>query len=323
MRNKLITIVIPIYNVEKYLNHCIESVVNQTYTNLQIVLVDDGSTDLCPQICEEWKLKDSRIDVIHQKNGGLSVARNSGIDIAKGEFISFIDSDDFVDKDYIEYLYKLLEVTNADMSVCQRRSIDESGKVIETHQINDKVIKGNSNCMLSFLRDNDIDTVAWAKLYRTLLFEKIRYPEGKYHEDVFTTYKLIAQSDRISVGGLAKYNYLIRKNSISNQCFLPKHLDSIEGKQIQQKFIEEHYPRLISYANKDIIYACNNVLLKMMNSNGNYLKYLLGIQKLYRKYEIDFLKGNSSMKAKAFSVFAYINSRILVKIGSAYRKQEF
>ena len=320
MKDKLVTIVIPVYNVEKYLDHCIESVANQTYDHLQIVLVDDGSTDLSPQICDEWRQKDQRIDVIHRKNGGLSAARNSGIDIAKGELISFIDSDDFVDNDYVEYLYKLLEASSADISVCQRRSISESGKLIDENRVADRVIKGNSDCMLSFLRDNDIDTVAWAKLYHTSMFENVRYPEGKYHEDVFTTYKLIAQSYCISVGGLAKYNYLIRKNSISNQQFSPRHLDSIEGKQNQQKFIEEHYPQLISYANRDVIYACNNVLLKIMNTDGDCRRYLSQIQTLYRKYEKDFLKGNSSVRAKAFSILAYISDRVLVKLGSPRRK---
>ena len=118
MEEELISVILPIYNVEKYLEKCLKSVINQTYKNLEIILVDDGSKDNSPQICDEYAVKDKRIVVIHKSNGGLSDARNAGIEIAKGKYIALIDSDDYVEKDYVQFLYQLIKENNAEMSIC-------------------------------------------------------------------------------------------------------------------------------------------------------------------------------------------------------------
>ena len=149
----LISVIVPIYNVEQFLRPCVDSILNQTYSNLQIVLVDDGSTDSCPTICDEYASQDDRIFVIHKSNGGLSEARNVGIDIARGSYITFIDSDDVIAVDMIEYLYALLRISNADISVCQRADIDEAGVDIAVHKKmlkEDYILSNNKACMRDF-----------------------------------------------------------------------------------------------------------------------------------------------------------------------------
>lgn len=324
MRENLVSIVIPIYNVEEFLRECLETVINQTYKNLEIILSDDGSTDGCPQICDEYQKRDNRIKVIHKKNGGLSDARNAGIEIATGQYISFIDSDDFIELDMIEYLYHLIQVVDADFSCCQRKNINENGiEIPNTAVYSNNVIRGNDECMKGFFMNPGIDTVAWGKLYRIDLFKTIRYPYGKYHEDVYTTYKVIAESNCISIGFEKKYYYRLRKVSISNSSFKMRHLDAIEANIERSRFIMKNYPELKIYANAGIIYATNQCVLKLSKHKGDIFengecfskkKIVRKLQGLYRRYEGDFLKSQSGILAKIFSVFAYINLGMMVKL---------
>ena len=133
----LITIVVPVYKVEKYIDRCVTSILNQTYKNLQIILVDDGSPDNCGKICDEYAKKDNRIEVIHKENGGLSDARNAGINIAKGKYIAFVDSDDYVSNDYIEYMYKILKKENAKISICELQIVWKNTKIEENIKIDE------------------------------------------------------------------------------------------------------------------------------------------------------------------------------------------
>ena len=238
----LVSVVVPVYNVENYIGYCIKSIINQSYKDLDIILIDDGSTDTSGQICDEWAKSDDRISVIHKTNGGLSDARNVGIDIATGEYITFIDSDDYILPTFIEYLYNLISKNNADISVCQLINVDESNSVISSGgEPLDKIVRGNSDCMKEYLSSASIDTVAWRKLYKKELFKPdIRYPVGKYHEDVWTTYKLIAQCKTIAIGSNALYAYRQRTGSIVNSSFSPKHLDSVYGAIERQKFIDRY-----------------------------------------------------------------------------------
>lgn len=315
--NPLISIIIPVYNVEKYIKDCVNSILKQTYTNLEIILIDDGSTDTSGQICDDYACKDSRINVIHKANGGLSEARNVGIDIAKGEYITFIDSDDYVFPSFIEYLHDLISRNNADISVCQPINVDEYNKALSKggEQI-DKVVKGNYDCMEEYLSGNAIDTVAWRKLYKSDLFKSgVRYPIGKYHEDVWTTYKLIAQCNTISIGSKALYAYRQRTGSIVNSSFLPKHLDSVFGAIQRQDFIEENYPNLMYLSSIGIIYASNICVMKMAKTHekniGSYLSFL---QPLYRKYLKTYLKANVKVVSKLFALFASCNLNVFTFI---------
>ena len=310
----LISVVIPVYNVAKYLSACLDSVINQTYQNLEIIIVDDGSTDISPSICDEYAKKDERITVIHKKNGGLSDARNAGIDIAKGEYITFIDSDDLVAIDMVDYLYKCLIENNTDMSTCLSADIDEDGRYISSNEPERSAIidGGSENCMKAFLTNAKFKTVAWGKLYRFSMFSDVRYPKGKYHEDVFTTYKLVAKCKSITIGGEFKYFYRNRSESMMTLSFKPSHMDAIEGKQELNTYIEHNYPSLSRFSHANIVYAANLCSMRIARGGILYKNFIEELQEIYRKYEHDFLRGISSAKSKAFSVLAFINLRFLL-----------
>lgn len=321
--NFKISIVIPIYNVQEYLEDCIESVINQTYNNIEIILVDDGSTDHCPQMCDEYATKDNRIQVIHKKNGGLSDARNAGIKAATGEYITFIDSDDFVDEHFVEYLFKLIMSQNSDISVCHSVNVDESGKQFGSQQKFANVLyKSNQECMEGFLIADNVGTVAWGKLYKTSLFNNVEYALGKYHEDVFTTYKLVAQCNRIVCGKETLYCYRHRIASISTQSFSEKHLDAIQGKIEQRDFLKKNYPNLTSIGNAEILYAVNVCVLRLIEAKRYEKKYIQRFQKYYRQYEKDFLRGRSSKAAKIFSLASFCNLSLTMHLYAFLRGEK-
>jgi len=225
----LISVVVPIYNVEQYLEKCINSIRNQTYKNLEIILVNDGSTDNCGTICDQYASIDSRIKVIHKKNGGLSDARNKGIDIAKGDFLAFIDSDDTVMSEMMEKLYKRIETDQSDMAFCGYLRINQDGIIVESVTLPDMTLSGFDALKTSYANKGVLYTVAWNKLYKRKLFETIRYPLGKYHEDEFTTYRVIDQCETISIINDALYLYVQRENSITGEAFSVRRLDGIEA----------------------------------------------------------------------------------------------
>ena len=211
---ELISIVVPIYKVENYIDKCIESIINQTYKNVEILLIDDGSPDNCPKICENYSKKDSRIKVYHKENGGLSDARNYGIERSKGKYICFIDSDDFVHEKFIEILYKNIKKYNADISICHHykfKDYSETNNYLPKEET--EVYTGLE--MLNNLYDNYLNNiVAWNKLYKRKLFDKIRYPKGKKLEDAYIIHKLYNNSKKVVITNLELYYYIQRDNSI-------------------------------------------------------------------------------------------------------------
>lgn len=214
MHQPLISIIIPIYKVEPYLRRCLDSIVNQTYTNLEIILVDDGSPDGCPHICDEYAAKDNRIVAIHKKNGGLSDARNAGLDICKGEYISFIDSDDWVDEKYIEILLDLAIKENADIAIGE--NIQTSGICNKLNNISKTQIYSSKEALYHLFTHNHIAfTISCGKLYKKELFSNLHFPIGKFHEDEFTTYILLYRSKEIVYTNRILYYYFRHSNSIT------------------------------------------------------------------------------------------------------------
>lgn len=313
---KKISVIVPVYNVDTYLRECIDSIINQTYNNLEIILVDDGSTDNSKIICDEYAQIDNRIIVIHKENSGLSDARNEGINISSGEFITLVDSDDKIALDMIEYLYNLADISNCDISVCQRLLINEEGYPIpyKIKRTESKLITGRNQCMESFFKESYIDTVAWGKLYRSSLFKDIRYPTAKYHEDDFTTYKLIAKCQVISIGFEQKYYYRIRKGSITNSNFSPRHLDLIKAKEEQYEFVRREYPKLKKIVEGGIVYASNKCLLKIIKSSINYTPFLNEIRNKYKIHIKSYLLGKYSLMGKFFAILGSICPELLITI---------
>lgn len=224
----LISVIIPVYQVEEYLARCVESVRNQSYQKLEIILVDDGSKDRSGEICESYACQDERIRVFHKPNGGLSDARNYGIDRARGEYLAFVDSDDFVAYDFIEILLKNCLENQCEISVCDfervtgNRLADDGKRNIRVYskvEALSELCENNGNHVLM--------TVAWNKLYKKDLFDGIRYPVGKLHEDEATTYKLIDRTSGIAVTAQKLYGYYMSPSSIMRSDYHKKRLDIV------------------------------------------------------------------------------------------------
>lgn len=221
--NNLISVIVPVYNVEKYLQRCVDSIVNQTYKNLEIFLVDDGSPDDCGAICDEYARKDKRIIVIHKENGGLSSARNAALDVAAGDYIMFVDSDDWVEPDFCMKALKMAIVHHVQIVAYGYQSFYmENGKTKKRYTNKPRLVDSSEAIRHLILRDDVIYNYAWNKIYERSLFENIRYPFGLLYEDNAVTYKLIARAKDIYVSDAILYNYVIRKDSISGVWFKPK-----------------------------------------------------------------------------------------------------
>ena len=221
----LISVIVPVYRVEKYIIDCVRSIIHQTYTNLQIILVDDGSDDNCPRICDKFALDDRRIEVIHKKNGGLSSARNAGIERAYGAWILFVDSDDFIAVNMIEKLADIVDKTGADIAVCDYEQIPEGRKfdIIRREEVDEVKVLGTFDAEARFYEPGRMGQcmVAWNKLYRKNLFDKegipVRYPVGKIFEDGFTTYKLVYNASKVAFTDEVLYFYRQRGDSIMSR----------------------------------------------------------------------------------------------------------
>ena len=280
----LISIIIPVYKVEKYLEKCIQSVINQTYENLQIILVDDGSPDNCGKICDEYAQKDHRIEVIHKSNGGLSDARNKGLEIAKGEYIGFVDSDDYIEADMYEVLYNLLKQYNADVSICNFYTVSQ-GKISIKNADNGINEYNRIEILKEVLLDNNIQSYAWNKLYKKELFDEIKYPIGKKYEDIGTTFYLLEKCNKVVVTGKSEYYYINRQDSIVNNVTESTITDYIELIMQRYDYIEENIKELSSY-NKDYLKRILKTAekdIKSLNEVGDYTKKKY--EELYNKVQ--------------------------------------
>lgn len=255
MDNPLISVIVPIYKVEPYLRRCLDSIVNQTYTNLEIILVDDGSPDGCPAISDEYAAKDSRIIVIHKENGGLSDARNAGLDICKGEYISFVDSDDWVEPDYIELLFNAIKAEQNSISVCNHIQFDKKGTVYSSEFLEKEVLSSNDALSILIKKAPIQFILSWGKLFPKKIFDKIQFPVGKVHEDQYTSYKTFFFAKKIFCINKHLYHYRKRCDSIMGT------LEEINYKSIQLEqinFLKKN--KLIDLANYIAIPLCWSAL---------------------------------------------------------------
>lgn len=264
MEKDLISVIVPVYKVEKYLEKCIESIIKQTYTNLQIILVDDGSPDNCGKICDEYAKKDSRIEVIHKINGGLSDARNVGINRANGRYIGFVDSDDYIKEDMYEKLINLIKEYDADISICNLYDVIDGNECIRNK---DNGIHEYSriDILKEILLDKNIQSYAWNKLYKKELFDEIKYPIGKKYEDIGTTFYLFEKCNKIVVTSEPEYYYLKRADSLVNNVTESTVLDYTEIIIQRYLYTKENIKELKKYNNyylaKTLITAHNDIEL--------------------------------------------------------------
>ncbi len=241
----LISVIVPVYNVQEYLPRCVDSILAQTYENLEIILVDDGTKDASDKICDEYAARDTRIRVIHKENGGLSSARNAGIDIAKGEYLSFVDSDDWIEPDTYAHMLGVALKYGVKL-VCAGR-YDVKSRTGEKKKglcpPREEVISGTELTRRIFLWDN-VDSAAWDKLYHRSLFREIRYPLGKICEDVPTTYRIALDAGKIAMCDKPVYNYFHRPGSITTASVSEKTFHFSEHTASVYADIREKHPEL-------------------------------------------------------------------------------
>jgi glycosyltransferase involved in cell wall biosynthesis len=248
--NPLISVIVPVYGVEAYLERCVDSLRAQTYENLEIILVDDGSKDRCPQICDACSIADPRIRVIHQENAGLSGARNSGIEIARGEYLAFVDSDDYVAPDFIYDLYTMLQETGCAIGQCRFAYVH--GEPLKQSNSSQVWIYRGKSLMEQLYGPEEEATcfvVAWNKLYRRELFEEIRYPLGKIHEDEATTYRLFDKGQKLAFLDRPLYGYFMENSGSITSAFSLKRLHWLDAHEERIRYFLEHgYEELLPKA---------------------------------------------------------------------------
>ena len=246
MNNKLVSVIVPVYKVERYLDRCINSLVNQSYSHIEIILVDDGSPDKCPQLCDEWALQDARIKVVHKKNGGLSDARNEGLRKSSGKYICFVDSDDYVSTKFVETLYELLHEYNTDMSAVSHKNVfseEQEGYENTNHKEITTIFEGEEAIKQLFSNDT-FANYAWNKMYTRELFENISFPVGRKMEDLGTTYKLLLSANKIAYSTKVLYYYFQREDSILHKVDLDFYRDKFELSRERYEKIQGVYPDL-------------------------------------------------------------------------------
>ena len=300
--NPKISVVLPVYNVEAYLENCVQSVCRQTYSNLEILLVDDGSPDNCPAICDRLAQQDARIRVIHKENGGLSDARNAGTKMATGEYITFVDSDDLVRETYVAYLYSLIEKYHCDMALCTHTVRFESGGDIVYGDGGDEMLTAEV-CLERMLYHDGIDTSAWAKLYRTDMAKKLLYPKGRLFEDIGTTYRFFIESGAVACGYKSQYIYMQRKNSIVNGSFNPKKLDLLVMTDQMAEDVSAAFPHLEQAVLRRRVYARFSTLNQMLDVKG-YQKERSEIISFIRTNASAVLKDKKTPKRDRFAIYA-------------------
>lgn len=249
----LITVIVPVYRVVQYLDRCVQSIVNQTYTKLEIILVDDGSPDDCPAMCDAWAKKDNRIRVIHKQNGGLSDARNAGLKQAQGRYIAFVDSDDWIDRRFLDYLYLAIKRTGAELSACDFAVVPDGESFSRNDEQELTVESASSYDALNDLTSGvRFRAVAWNKLYLADVLKNEQFEYGRIHEDEFFTYRIIDKAQKLAYVDIPLYCYRQRESSIMSS-FSVNHIDAIDAFYERACYFAEKYPDI---ARKDKLTTC-------------------------------------------------------------------
>ena len=303
MNNDLISIIVPVYNVEKYIARCIETIIQQSYKNIEILLIDDGSTDESGKICDDFGKKYNNISVVHQRNQGLSKTRNVGIEMAKGKYIGFVDSDDYIERDMYEILYKNMVKYDADISVCDYIEITGNMKNVKKTNTNfETIIYDNLETKIKeLLTEETLNNYAWNKLYNRELFNKIRFKENIKFEDVDIMYKLFYRANKIVYTSYVGYNYVQRYDSIMKTIDNNAIENLMDATNERYFFVEKNTKNLKRYNISRRIYTIYryHALLARKNDINNYNS--IKFKNEYKFFRDNYIYAkNSNMKILIF-----------------------
>lgn len=315
-----ISIIVPVYNIDKYINKCIDSILNQSFVNFELILVDDGSTDDSGLICDKYANEDSRIRVIHKENGGLSSARNAGLDIAKGKYIGFVDSDDYIDKNMYKYLFEVITRDNSELAICNYREVyEDSINIGEKNKINipsSEIYNKYEILNKLYTHESGQIVVAWNKLYRKELFDEERYPIGRIHEDEFLIHRILYKCNKISYINDDLYYYLQRENSIMKESFSIRKIDVIDALKDRMDFFRKNNEvELLKKSETTYIAIFLSIYVKAYKQFNNVDNELRNIKSGFNENIIHLLKNPyNNWKAKILWCVFYFNPRLYIKI---------
>jgi glycosyltransferase involved in cell wall biosynthesis len=307
--SELISVIIPVYNVEGYLEKCIDSVRRQTYGELQIILVDDGSTDGSGKLCDTAAKEDGRIEVVHKTNGGLSSARNAGLEKAKGRYICFPDSDDWLAPCFVESLYRIAKEKDADIAVCGfKRVKDENEAGLCGAESAEMVTEyDNYHAVKEVIEEKNIKSVVWNKLYASYLFENSRFSEGRTHEDEFITYKLLWESKKVAETDRVLYYYRVRDNSITGsgdkELWKKRAYDVFDAQHERYLFFDEREKKLAGPALvKYLDYLKHSIRSGLIRTAEDKKE----VARLYRADALKVFRYKGTGLGKKFAVLAWM-----------------
>ena len=258
----MISVIVPVYNVEKYLDRCVKSILSQSFSDFELLLVDDGSPDRCGEMCDEYAKGDSRIKAFHKRNGGLSDARNFGIEKALGEYLMFVDSDDYIHEQMLETLHRLITENDADLAVCSAMDVFEGKEVTQVREIREFTL--NKTESYKYMLRGDGLRSACNKLYKRQTVGEVRFPVGKLYEDGFFTPQILQRVEKTAVTSRPMYYYFRRADSITTKPFRKGDLDVIEAYDICVRQVRELCPEALPFAEFRYRNAYFNVLDKML-----------------------------------------------------------
>jgi glycosyltransferase involved in cell wall biosynthesis len=252
----LISVIVPIFNVEQYLKRCVNSLIHQTYRNLEIILVDDGSSDQCPQLCDQYLKNDNRIKVIHKPNGGLSDARNAGLRIATGDYISFVDSDDWISIYMFEELLSIMRNQKSDIVECKALWTSKQAEEDKNSSVKKVYRFSVEEALKHLILDDILHQTVWNKIYSRTVIGDMEFEVGKTNEDEYWTYQIFSRANSICYIEKEMYYYFQRSNSIMGNNYSVKRLDALEAKKQRLMFLSDNYPSLVILAKLDLRNTC-------------------------------------------------------------------
>lgn len=312
MNLPLISVIITMYNVQKYARQCIDSVIHQTYQNLEIILVDDGSPDSVGEICDEYAKIDDRVRVFHKKNGGISSARNYGIDVAKGEWITFVDGDDWVEPDMYESLYKTATENNVKVSACLFYEDYKDGSREQICTSKTSIFEGREEIFRAVVVDSALRGFAWNKLFRKdFLMEGYRFEEGKNYEDVRFTKYVILNAPSVALVKKHLYHYRQRKNSIAHTDNLKNAIDNWEARA-ERRILFSDLPEDCQRAMRiDCFMVCNQTWRACLFSKDRekYQKEIKSMSDFAKEYYPEIRKGNYSLTIRIIASLTRVNNQ--------------
>ena len=320
MSKGLISVIVPVYKVEAYLNRCVNSIVNQSYPELEIILVDDGSPDNCPAMCDTWADRDSRIHVIHKENGGLSDARNAGMAQASGEYISFVDSDDWIAAEMLDNLLESIRKNESDIAACTVEMVWEDGSPNQLLTVQTNCVLNREEAQKALFEETLLKQPVWYKLYRKETIQGIPFEVGKQHEDVFWSYQAIGNANHVSLIDYIGYYYTQRTGSIMGEGYSLKRLDAMEAYEKRFRYMQANFPELVEKAKISIVENCiyhGQMALKYLSKNekDEAFDYLNSIMVKYRVRRAEY--ANEKITHRIWFDMARVSLKTTCKVKNA------